>query len=59
MDSSDGKINRREFLQKGAVAAAGSATLSATAPVVCGAFLEQTTESRWAHRYRIGRDSTA
>src|SRR6266481_5855211 len=31
MDSSDGKINRREFLQKGAVAAAGSATLSGTA----------------------------
>src|SRR2546429_6696727 len=31
MDSSDGKINRREFLQKGAVVAAGSTTLSTAA----------------------------
>src|SRR6202040_261401 len=31
MDSSDNKINRREFLQKGAVVAAGSAALSNTA----------------------------
>ena len=31
MDSSDGKINRREFLQKGTVVAAGSATLSSAA----------------------------
>src|SRR6195256_2218881 len=31
MDSSDSKINRREFLQKGAVVAAGGAALSSTA----------------------------
>jgi predicted dehydrogenase len=31
MDSSDTKINRREFLQKGAVVAAGGAALSSTA----------------------------
>lgn len=31
MDTSDSKINRREFLQKGAVVAAGSAALSSTA----------------------------
>src|SRR3984893_5134280 len=31
MESSDSKINRREFLQKGAVVAAGSAALSSTA----------------------------
>src|SRR5467141_4621756 len=31
MDSSDTKINRREFLQKGAVVAAGGAALSNTA----------------------------
>jgi predicted dehydrogenase len=31
MDHSEGKINRRDFLQKGAVVAAGSAALSATA----------------------------
>src|SRR5690242_12477230 len=31
MDGSETKINRREFLQKGAVVAAGSATLSTTA----------------------------
>ena len=31
MESSDSKINRREFLQKGAVVAAGSAALSGTA----------------------------
>src|SRR6202163_2756937 len=31
MDSSDSKINRREFLQRSAVVAAGSAALSSTA----------------------------
>src|SRR5260370_32233609 len=31
MSRSESKINRREFLQKGAVVAAGSATLSSTA----------------------------
>src|SRR5437667_11535293 len=31
MDGSDSKINRREFLQKGAAVAAGSAALSSTA----------------------------
>ena len=31
MDGSESKINRREFLQKGAVVAAGSAALSNTA----------------------------
>src|SRR6202023_2361069 len=31
MDSSDSKVNRREFLQKGAVVAAGSAALRSTA----------------------------
>src|SRR5467141_1447885 len=31
MDTSDTKINRREFLQKGAVVAAGGAALSSTA----------------------------
>src|SRR6267142_576802 len=31
MDNSDGKINRREFLQKSAVVAAGNAALSSTA----------------------------
>ena len=31
MDSSDSKLNRREFLQKGAAVAAGSAALSSTA----------------------------
>jgi hypothetical protein len=31
MDTADSKINRREFLQKGAVVAAGSAALSSTA----------------------------
>ncbi len=31
MDGSDSKINRREFLQKGAVVAAGSAAMNSTA----------------------------
>ena len=31
MDAPDNRINRREFLQKGAIVAAGSATLSSTA----------------------------
>ena len=31
MDNSDGKINRREFLQRSAVVAAGNAALSSTA----------------------------
>jgi len=46
MDSSDDKLNRREFLQRGALVAAGSAALSNTA-LSYTRISGRTTGSRW------------